>query len=340
MLRSRPAAVVPTRSGADTSLTRRDPDPLPLPESCSRMRPRSWPRSSRASTGRPDPTPEGEIQRGLETVEFACGIPAAAQGRRIVGGLHRHRPDVDPGAAGRGGLHYALQLSRHGAAVDDPHRDRLRQQRRAQALGEGSLGFDPSGRAAGRRRGAARWRLQRGAGRPGGGRAPDRAPGCGGAQLRGLDTRWRARSPRPGRGMASACRRWVGAKNHMLVLPDADMELAADAAVSAAYGSAGERCMAISVVVAVGDAADRWCLAQDPGTHREARDRSRQSDYRVRDGARSSPRNTATRWSPTSTRACREGAELVADGRGLRVSRPRAGLLRGAHALRSRAPPT
>jgi malonate-semialdehyde dehydrogenase (acetylating)/methylmalonate-semialdehyde dehydrogenase len=47
-----------------------------------------------------------------------------------------------------------------------------------------------------------------------------------------------------------------GAKNHMIVLPDADIEMAADAAVSAGYGSAGERCMAISVVVAVGDAAD------------------------------------------------------------------------------------
>ena len=47
-----------------------------------------------------------------------------------------------------------------------------------------------------------------------------------------------------------------GAKNHMVVLPDADLDLAADAAVSAAYGSAGERCMAISVVVAVGDIAD------------------------------------------------------------------------------------
>jgi malonate-semialdehyde dehydrogenase (acetylating)/methylmalonate-semialdehyde dehydrogenase len=47
-----------------------------------------------------------------------------------------------------------------------------------------------------------------------------------------------------------------GAKNHMVVLPDADIDAAADAAVSAAYGSAGERCMAISVVVAVGDAAD------------------------------------------------------------------------------------
>jgi malonate-semialdehyde dehydrogenase (acetylating)/methylmalonate-semialdehyde dehydrogenase len=47
-----------------------------------------------------------------------------------------------------------------------------------------------------------------------------------------------------------------GAKNHMVVLPDADIAMAADAAVSAAYGSAGERCMAISVVVAVGDVAD------------------------------------------------------------------------------------
>jgi malonate-semialdehyde dehydrogenase (acetylating)/methylmalonate-semialdehyde dehydrogenase len=47
-----------------------------------------------------------------------------------------------------------------------------------------------------------------------------------------------------------------GAKNHMLVMPDADLDMAADAAVSAAYGSAGERCMAISVAVAVGGVGD------------------------------------------------------------------------------------
>ena len=47
-----------------------------------------------------------------------------------------------------------------------------------------------------------------------------------------------------------------GAKNHMLVLPDADLDLAADQAVNAGYGSAGERCMAISAVLAVGDVAD------------------------------------------------------------------------------------
>jgi malonate-semialdehyde dehydrogenase (acetylating)/methylmalonate-semialdehyde dehydrogenase len=70
-----------------------------------------------------------------------------------------------------------------------------------------------------------------------------------------------------------------GAKNHMVVLPDADIGMAADAAVSAAYGSAGERCMAISVVLAVGDAAEPLVSAIEerlpkikvgPGTDAEA----------------------------------------------------------------------
>ncbi|HLX32872.1 MAG TPA: CoA-acylating methylmalonate-semialdehyde dehydrogenase [Gaiellaceae bacterium] len=51
------------------------------------------------------------------------------------------------------------------------------------------------------------------------------------------------------------CQALGGAKNHMIVLPDADIDMAADAAVSAAYGSAGERCMAVSQVIAVGSAA-------------------------------------------------------------------------------------
>jgi malonate-semialdehyde dehydrogenase (acetylating)/methylmalonate-semialdehyde dehydrogenase len=53
-----------------------------------------------------------------------------------------------------------------------------------------------------------------------------------------------------------------GAKNHMVILPDADIEQAADALIGAAYGSAGERCMAISVAVAVGDAGDQLRDAQ------------------------------------------------------------------------------
>ena len=52
-----------------------------------------------------------------------------------------------------------------------------------------------------------------------------------------------------------------GAKNHMLVMPDADLALAADGAIAAAYGAAGERCMAISVVLAVGEVADPFIAA-------------------------------------------------------------------------------
>src|SRR5437762_7584706 len=57
-------------------------------------------------------------------------------------------------------------------------------------------------------------------------------------------------------GNGKRCQALGGAKNHMIVLPDADIDMAADAAVSAAYGSAGERCMAVSMLVAVGSVAD------------------------------------------------------------------------------------
>jgi len=57
------------------------------------------------------------------------------------------------------------------------------------------------------------------------------------------------------------CQALGGAKNHMIVLPDADIDMAADAAVSAGYGSAGERCMAVSMIVAVGHVADELIAA-------------------------------------------------------------------------------
>ena len=56
-----------------------------------------------------------------------------------------------------------------------------------------------------------------------------------------------------------------GAKNHAVIMPDADIEMAADALIGAGYGSAGERCMAISVAVPVGEAtADRLVAALKP----------------------------------------------------------------------------
>jgi malonate-semialdehyde dehydrogenase (acetylating)/methylmalonate-semialdehyde dehydrogenase len=107
-----------------------------------------------------------------------------------------------------------------------------------------------------------------------------------------------------------------GAKNHMIVLPDADMDLAADAAVSAGYGSAGERCMAISVVVTVGDAADKLMpkiqerlakLAVGPGD---------------RDGIEMGPLVTRAHQERVLgyiDAGEEEGATLVADGRNFSV---------------------
>lgn len=104
----------------------------------------------------------------------------------------------------------------------------------------------------------------------------------------------------------------AGAKNHMVVLPDADVDLAADAAVSAAFGSAGERCMAISVVAAVGDIADPLVEAI----------RARTEVLKIGPG-----NDPASEMGPLITREHRdrvagyvdagesEGAEIVVDGR-------------------------
>ncbi len=103
-----------------------------------------------------------------------------------------------------------------------------------------------------------------------------------------------------------------GAKNHMIVLPDADLEMAADAAVSAGYGSAGERCMAISAVVTVGDIGDDFIKAV------------KERLPKVKVGPGTDPENE---MGPLITREHRDkvasyldsgkeqGAEVVADGR-------------------------
>ncbi|MGZ4728460.1 MAG: CoA-acylating methylmalonate-semialdehyde dehydrogenase [Acidimicrobiales bacterium] len=107
-----------------------------------------------------------------------------------------------------------------------------------------------------------------------------------------------------------------GAKNHMVVLPDADLDAAADAAVSAGYGSAGERCMAISVVVAVDPVGDQLV----------ERIADRIAGLKIADGA-----EPDTDMGPVITAAHRDkiagyvgagevaGATLVVDGRTLQV---------------------
>jgi malonate-semialdehyde dehydrogenase (acetylating)/methylmalonate-semialdehyde dehydrogenase len=108
-----------------------------------------------------------------------------------------------------------------------------------------------------------------------------------------------------------------GAKNHMIVMPDADLDQAADALVGAAYGSAGERCMAISVAVTVGNSTAEALITKLE---------SRIADLRIGDGAADAPTGESD-LGPLITRAHlekvtsyitlgeEEGAELVVDGR-------------------------
>jgi malonate-semialdehyde dehydrogenase (acetylating)/methylmalonate-semialdehyde dehydrogenase len=117
-----------------------------------------------------------------------------------------------------------------------------------------------------------------------------------------------------------------GAKNHAVVLPDADLGFAAEALIGAAYGSAGERCMAISVVVAVGEAAD------------PLRDKLADRARRVVVGAGDNP---SAEMGPVITCAARdrivglidrgveEGATLVVDGRKARVAGHESGFFVG-----------
>jgi len=94
-----------------------------------------------------------------------------------------------------------------------------------------------------------------------------------------------------------------GAKNHAVVLPDADLEFAADALIGAAYGSAGERCMAISAVVAVGAAGEPLSRCW---RRKRARSRSAPATPKASTWARSSAARIATRWPATSTPASRK----------------------------------
>jgi malonate-semialdehyde dehydrogenase (acetylating)/methylmalonate-semialdehyde dehydrogenase len=121
-----------------------------------------------------------------------------------------------------------------------------------------------------------------------------------------------------------------GAKNHAVVLPDADLEFAANHIIAGAYGSAGERCMAVSVAVAVGSAADALVEVLE----RKARE--------VKVGPGDAP---GTEMGPLVTKAAQErvenavglaaaqGATVVVDGRGLKVGGHEGGFFTGPSLL-------
>jgi malonate-semialdehyde dehydrogenase (acetylating) / methylmalonate-semialdehyde dehydrogenase len=117
-----------------------------------------------------------------------------------------------------------------------------------------------------------------------------------------------------------------GAKNHAVVLPDADLEFTADALVGAAYGSAGERCMAISAVVAVGAAADPLVNAL------AAKARALKVGASDAEGVEMGPLVTAAHRDKVRgyiDSGVDEGAALVLDGRGLTVQGHESGFFLG-----------
>ena len=117
-----------------------------------------------------------------------------------------------------------------------------------------------------------------------------------------------------------------GAKNHAVVLPDADLEFTADALIGAAYGSAGERCMAISAVVAVGEAGDALIEKL----------KAKASAIHVGPGCAPGVGMGPVISAPHRAKVAgyvgqgvREGAELVLDGRGLKVAGSEQGFFLG-----------
>ncbi|WP_155054421.1 CoA-acylating methylmalonate-semialdehyde dehydrogenase [Streptomyces blattellae] len=119
-----------------------------------------------------------------------------------------------------------------------------------------------------------------------------------------------------------------GAKNHALVLPDADLDEAADAIVGAAYGSAGERCMALSVVVPVGEeTAERLLpkLVSRVEALRIGRSDDPRADFGPLVGA-----DAVARVNQYVELGVAEGAELLVDGRGFRLPGHEEGFFTGA----------
>jgi malonate-semialdehyde dehydrogenase (acetylating)/methylmalonate-semialdehyde dehydrogenase len=119
------------------------------------------------------------------------------------------------------------------------------------------------------------------------------------------------------RGVAAGKRvaAYTGAKNAMVVLPDADMDLAADAAIAAGYGSAGERCMAQTLVIAVGDAADRLRPMIEQRISRLKIGPGTDPDVDMGPIYSAEHRESIIAWID---RGVAEGAELVHDGRPFR----------------------
>ena len=256
----------------------------------------------------------GEVQRGLEVVEFACGIPSLLKGDysdQVSSGVDTFSFREPLGVvAGITPFNFPAMVPMWMFPV-------------AIACGN-TFVLKPSERDPSaslliaelwRRGRAARRRLQRRARRQGRGRRDPRPPRVAAVSFVGSTPIARYIHER-GSATGKRVQALGGAKNHAIVMPDADIDFAADHLSAAAFGSAGERCMAISAAVAVGAAADALVVeAVGPGRA-----------VKVGPG-----RDAASEMGPVVTREAqqrilglidsgeKQGATIAVDGRGLVV---------------------
>jgi malonate-semialdehyde dehydrogenase (acetylating)/methylmalonate-semialdehyde dehydrogenase len=265
-----------------------------------------------AEHGKTLPDAEGEVQRGLEVVEFACGIPHLLKGEYteavgtgieawsvrqplgVVAGITPFNFPVMvplwmiPVALACGNC-FILKPSEKDPSASLKLADLLKEA----GLPDGVFGVVQGGRTA----------VEAILAHPG----IDAVSFVGSTPI--AQTVYRG-----GTATGKRVQALGGAKNHLVVMPDADIDDAVDALMGAAYGSAGERCMAVSVAVAVGNAGDRLvekltprvrALKIGPGTDPEAE---------------MGPLVTKEHRDKVSSYVdigVKEGAKLVVDGRGL-----------------------
>ena len=268
---------------------------------------------------------KGELTRGLEIVEFACGIPQLLKGQFSdnVGG------DIDNWS-----LRQPIGVCVGITPFNFPAMVPMWMFPLAIACGN-TFVLKPSERdpstslqagAAIRGRRIAEGRAQRRAGRQGSGRrACSRHPDVSAVSFVG-STAVAEHIYTEGTRHGKRVQALGGAKNHMVVMPDADLDQAADALIGAGYGSAGERCMAISVAVAVGHVADELVAKL------AARIRALTVGDGSAPGADMGPLITAAHRDKVTgyiEDGVRAGAKLVVDGRGLRVANRESGFFLG-----------
>ena len=296
----------PSTTWSQASLSRRTQGPVRVPRAASNARVDELAEIISDEHGKVALRRPGEVQRGLEVVEFACGIPTLLKGDysdQVSTGVDVLLASASRSASCAGitpfNFPVMVPMWMYPVAIACGNTFVLKPSERDPSAS------DCRGRGCGPRRGcrtasstsctATRSRSTRCSTTPTSPRsrssAPPRSPGTS-----------TSAAPRRGKRVQAL----GGAKNHAIVLPDADLDFASDHLVAAAFGSAGERCMAISAAVAVGPRrrrADRRSLSEKatrgagrrrprpgqrdgPGGHRRGPGPDRRADRRRRAAGR------------------------------------------------------